>query len=117
MAREGRPPRRHGARARQEGWSAGPTPRVVGRLRKPHGQRGEVAVLPLVENPGAVFTPKARLLVVNEDRRVVAGLLVVSRRRAYHREWLLGFVGVTSRAAVEAWRDHLVAVEEADATE
>jgi len=76
-----------------------------------------VAVLPLVENPGAVFTPKARLLVVNEERRVVAGPLVVARRRAYHREWLLGFEGVTSRAAVEAWRDHLVAVEEADATD
>ena len=34
-----------------------------------------------------------------------------------HPEWLLGFEGVTSRAAVEAWRDYLVAVEEADATD
>jgi len=74
-------------------------------------------VLPLVENPGALFTPKARLFVVNEERRVVAGPLVVARRRAYHREWLLGFEGVTSRAVVESWRDHLVAVEEADATD
>ena len=74
-------------------------------------------MLPLVENPGAVFTPKARLFVVNEERRVVAGPLVVARRRAYHREWLLGFEGVTSRAVVESWRDHLVAVEEADATD
>lgn len=71
-------------------------------------------MFPLVENPGAVFAPRARLLVVNEERRVVAGPLVVARRRAYHREWLLGFVGVTSRAAVEPWRDHFVAVEEAD---
>jgi hypothetical protein len=74
-----------------------------------------VAVVPLVENPGAVFVPKARLYVVNEERQVVAGPLVVTRRRAYHREWLLGFVGVTSRAVVESWRDHFVAVEEADA--
>jgi hypothetical protein len=74
-----------------------------------------VAVLPLVENPGAVFTPKARLLVMNAERQVVAGPLVVARRRAYHREWLLGFVGVTSREVVDAWRDHLVAVDEADA--
>src|SRR2546429_1526788 len=49
--------------------SAGPTARLVGRLRKPHGQRGEVAVIPLVENPGAVFVPKARLYVVNADRK------------------------------------------------
>ncbi len=84
-------------------------------MRKPHGQQGEVAVIPLVENPGAVFTPQARLLVVNEDREVIAGPLIVARRRAYHREWLLSFVGVTSRAVVEQWRDQLVTVEEADA--
>jgi len=74
-----------------------------------------VAVVPLVENPGAVFVPQARLYVVNEDRQVVAGPLVVTRRRAYHREWLLRFLGVTSRAVVEPWRDHFVAVEDADA--
>jgi hypothetical protein len=51
---------------------------------------------------------------VNQEREVVAGPLVVARRRAYHREWLLGFVGVTSRAVVEPWRDLFVAVEEAD---
>jgi hypothetical protein len=50
--------------------------------------------------------------VVNEAREVLAGPLVVARRRSYHREWLLGFEGVTSRAAVESWRDQLVAVDE-----
>jgi hypothetical protein len=74
-----------------------------------------VAVYPLVENPGAVFAPKARLVIVNEARHVVAGPLIVARRRGYHREWLLSFVGVTSRAVVEPWRDHFVAVEETDA--
>ncbi len=69
-------------------------------------------MIPLVENPGTVFVPKARLYIVNEARDVVAGPLVVTRRRAYHREWLLGFEGVTSRAAVDSWRDQLVAVDE-----
>ena len=69
-------------------------------------------MIPLVEHPGTVFVPKARLYIVNEARDVVAGPLVVTRRRAYHREWLLGFEGVTSRAAVDSWRDHLVAVDE-----
>jgi hypothetical protein len=72
-------------------------------------------VVPLVENPGAVFAPKAGLFVLDADQRVVAGPLIVARRRAYHRGWLLGFVGVTSRAAVEGWRDHFVAMEEPDA--
>ncbi len=74
-----------------------------------------MAVFPLVDNPGAVFVPKARVYVVNAERQVIAGPLVVARRRAYHREWLLGFVGVTSRAVVAAWRDHFVTVDEADA--
>jgi len=69
-------------------------------------------VIPLVANPGTVFVPKARVYVLNEEREVLAGPLVVTRRRAYHREWLLGFEGITSRAAVESWRDQLVAVDE-----
>jgi ribosomal 30S subunit maturation factor RimM len=72
-------------------------------------------VFPLVENPGAVFQPKAQLYVVNEERQVLAGPLVVTRRRVYHREWLLGFAGLTSRDAVEPWRNQLIAVLEADA--
>lgn len=72
-------------------------------------------MIPLVANPGTVFVPQARLYVVTEDRAVIAGPLVIGRRRAYHREWLVGFVGVTSRAVVEPWRDHYVAVEETDA--
>ena len=71
-----------------------------------------MAVIPLVEKPGTIFVPKARLYVLNEAREVVAGPLVVTRRRAYHREWLLGFEGVTSRAAVEGWRDQFIAVDE-----
>jgi len=69
-------------------------------------------VFPLVEAPGSVFQPKAELFVVDEARRVLAGPLLVARRRAYHREWLLGFTGVTTRDAVEVWRDQFLAVRE-----
>ena len=71
-----------------------------------------MAVIPLVENVGTVFAPKARLYVLDDARNVLAGPLVIARRRSYHREWLLGFEGITSRAAVESWRDQLVAVDE-----
>jgi len=74
-----------------------------------------VSVIPLVEAPGAVVQPKAEVYVVDEARRVLAGPLIVARRRAYHREWLIGFAGVTSRDAVEGWRDQLLAVQESDA--
>lgn len=72
-------------------------------------------MLPLVEKPGAVLHPKAQVFIVDEARQVVAGPLIVGRRRAYHREWLVSFVGVTSRDAVEGWRDRFVAVLESDA--
>jgi len=72
-------------------------------------------VFPLVENPGAVLVPKAALYVVDEERRVIAGPLLITRRRGYHREYLLGFQGVTSRAVVETWRDQFLAIAEDDA--
>ena len=62
-----------------------------------------------------MLNPKTRVYVVDEHDQVIAGPLVIARRRAYHREWLLGFEGITSRAAVEAWRSHFVAVDGADA--
>ena len=69
-------------------------------------------MIPLIEKPGMVFVPKARLYVLSDEREVLAGPLVVARRRGYHREWLIAFEGITSRAAVESWRDKLVAVDE-----
>ena len=69
-------------------------------------------MIPLVQDVGTVFAPKARLFVLNDSREVLAGPLAIARRRSYHREWLLGFEGITSRAAVESWRDQFVAVEE-----
>ena len=69
-------------------------------------------MIPLVENVGTLFVPKARLYILDDAREVLAGPLVIARRRSYHREWLLGFEGITSRAAVDGWRDQLVAVDE-----
>jgi hypothetical protein len=68
-----------------------------------------------VDKLGAVFQPKVQVFVVDEARRVIAGPLILARRRAYHREWLLGFAGVTSREAVAAWRDRFLAVLDPDA--
>lgn len=71
-----------------------------------------MAIFPLVADPGSLLVPKARMYVVDETRQVLAGPLILGRRRAYHREWLVGFEGVSSRAAVEEWRDQYLAVED-----
>jgi 16S rRNA processing protein RimM len=66
---------------------------VVGRLRKPHGLKGDCAVFPLTDDPEAVFTPGRTVSVVNLAGEPIGDPLVISRSRRFHREWLLAFRG------------------------
>lgn len=84
---------------------------VVGRLRKPHGLKGDVAVFPLTDSPEAVYAAGQRLQLMDLAGEVVGPPLVVERSRAYHREWLLKFRDVDGREGLEPLRDHLLAVE------
>lgn len=77
---------------------------VVGRLRKPHGLKGDVALFPLTDDPATVFGVGRALWVMDLEGTVVAGPLTVERSRGYHREWLLKFVGVETRTELDAWR-------------
>ena len=74
---------------------------VVGRLRKPHGLKGDVTLFPLTDTPEAVFVAGRRLDLVDVAGTVVGGPLVVERSRAYHREWLVKFEGLDSRTALD----------------
>lgn len=90
----------------------GPRHLVVGRLRKPHGLKGDVALFPLTDDPERTFRPGAEFLVLDLGGQVVAGPLQLERARAYHREWLVKFRGVESRSSLEAlpgFRDGLLA--------
>ena len=69
----------------------------------------------LVAKGGALIVDIAAPAASRLPRRLRSRPLVVARRRAYHREYLLAFVGVAGRAAVEGWRDHYVATDEPDA--
>jgi 16S rRNA processing protein RimM len=75
--------------------------RVVGRLRKPHGLKGDCAVFPLTDAPERVFAAGSTLWVVDLNGDTVAGPLEVSHSRAYHREWLVAFRGMATRTEVE----------------
>jgi len=90
---------------------------VVGRLRKPHGLKGEVAVFPLTDAPADVFVPGRRLTMVDVAGQPADVVLEVERARGYHREWLLKFAGLDSRTALEAlprWRGLFVTVPETE---
>jgi 16S rRNA processing protein RimM len=82
---------------------------VVGRLRKPHGLKGDMTLFPLTDDPEAVFTPGRRLWVLDLAGDVVGGPLEIERGREYHREWLVKFAGAESREAIEPWRNHFLA--------
>jgi 16S rRNA processing protein RimM len=84
---------------------------VVGRLRKPHGLKGDCAVFPLTDEPGQVFAPGQSLWIRNLAGEEVAGPLIVARSRPYHREWLLAFQDHLRIEAVEPWKGHFLAAE------
>jgi 16S rRNA processing protein RimM len=84
---------------------------VVGRLRKPHGLKGDCAVFPLTDEPAEAFAPGRSVWVKNLAGELVAGPITIERSRPYHREWLLAFRDHDRIEAVEAWRGHFLAAE------
>jgi 16S rRNA processing protein RimM len=83
---------------------------VVGRLRKPHGLKGDVTLFPLTDDPAAVFAPGRAVWLVGLDGEPVAGPITIERSRSYHREWLVKFEGADSRDALDPWRGLFLAV-------
>lgn len=77
---------------------------AVGRLRKPHGLKGEFAVFPLTADPVSVFAPGRNLVRLGLDGAVVGVPVVIERSRPFHRDWLLKFRGLDERSDMEQWR-------------
>jgi 16S rRNA processing protein RimM len=86
---------------------------VVGRLRKPHGLKGDCAVFPLTEDPDLAYAPGKAVWLKNLAGEVVAGPLLIERSRVYHRQWLVAFKGHLHVDAVKPWGGHFLAVEAA----
>lgn len=83
---------------------------VVGRLRKPHGLKGDSTLFPLTDDPATVLAPGSTVWLLGLDGEVVAGPLTIERSRSYHREWLVKFEGADGREALEPWRGLFLAV-------
>lgn len=87
---------------------------AVGRLRKPHGLKGEFAVFPLTGDPGAVFAAGRQLVRLTLDGTVIGEPVVIERSRPFHREWLLKFRGAENRAELDAWRGQFLGADAGD---
>ena len=85
-------------------------PIVVGRVRKPHGLKGELSIFPLTDDPDAVFVP-GRVIRVLDLGGAELGRVTLEAGRGYHREWLLRFADHGSREAVDDYRGRFLAVE------
>jgi 16S rRNA processing protein RimM len=83
---------------------------IVGRLRKPHGLKGDCTLFPLTDTPESVFTPGREVWLLNLEGETVAGPLTVERSRSYHREWLVKFAGVDNRDALDPYRGKFLGV-------
>jgi 16S rRNA processing protein RimM len=77
---------------------------AVGRLRKPHGLKGEFAVFPLTADPETVFAVGKLLVRLGLDGTVLGEPVEIERSRSFHREWLVKFRGSDARDALDAWR-------------
>jgi 16S rRNA processing protein RimM len=84
--------------------AGGPRYLAVGRLRKPHGLKGEFAVFPLTGEAAAVFAAGNRLVRLGLDGAVIGEPVEIEHSRPFHREWLLKFRGKDSRQELETWR-------------
>jgi 16S rRNA processing protein RimM len=84
---------------------------AVGRLRKPHGLKGEFAVFPLTAEPETVFAAGRTLVRLGLDGTVLGEPVQVERSRPFHREWLIKFRGTDDRDALEAWRGQFLGAE------
>lgn len=85
-------------------------PIVVGRVRKPHGLKGEISIFPLTDSPEVVFTPGRTIYLLNLGGDIV-GTVELDAARGYHREWLVKLTGHTRREAVDEFRGLFLAVD------
>jgi 16S rRNA processing protein RimM len=88
-------------------------PIVVGRVRKPHGLKGELAIFPLTDDPAAVFVA-GRAIQLRDLSGDLVGEVVITQARIYHRECLLKLKDHDSREAVDNYRQLFLAVARED---
>jgi len=93
----------------------------VGRVRRPHGVRGELVVESLTDEPDAIFAPGSRVFQGMPDgtlwldpRAKAPRALTVTGVRPFKEGFLITFEEITDRTEAERWngRHLLVPVEE-----
>lgn len=80
---------------------------TVGRIRRPHGIRGEVVVDLLTDAPEVLFASGRRVLVgtVGGKPDPKGTSLHIESSRPFKQSWLIKAREITDRTAADLWRD------------
>ena len=80
------------------------TDRLVARIGKPHGLRGEVTVQVHTDDPGARFAPGTVFVTEASAGSGVPRRLTLASARLHRDTWLLGFEEIPDRTGAEGLR-------------
>lgn len=83
---------------------------IVGRVRRPHGVRGEVLIEPLTDEPDAVYASGRRVFggTVDGPMDDDAPVLTVIETRPFKDGLLVRFEEIADRTAAELWNGRLL---------
>ncbi len=84
--------------------AGGPAFLVVGKVRRPHGVRGDVVVEIYKDFPEKLYPEKIVFLGEHHDK------LIITRRRPHNEGLLLGFEGVSSPEQAGRFRNQIVSI-------
>ena len=80
---------------------------IVGRVRKPHGIRGDLIVEAICDEPGAIFAAGRRVFAGDDAGAIDASRpepIDVMHGRPFKGTWLVGLRGIRDRNDAEVWR-------------
>jgi 16S rRNA processing protein RimM len=85
---------------------------IVGRVRRAHGIRGELAIEVITDAPDAVFASGARIFAgtTTGDLALERAELHVERAAPFKGGMIISFREITDRTAAERWRDRYLLV-------
>jgi 16S rRNA processing protein RimM len=91
---------------------------IVGRVRRPHGVRGEVLIEVLTDEPDAVYASGRRVFVgtVDGDAGDDADVLTVIETRPFKDGLLVRFHEIGDRTEAELWNGRVLLVPEGELT-
>jgi 16S rRNA processing protein RimM len=90
---------------------------IVGRIRRPHGIRGELLIELITDEPDAVYASGRRVFAGSDgDTANDAKVLTVIETRPFKEGLLIRFEEIVDRTAAELWNGRLLFVPEHELT-